>query len=127
MISRLNSACYAVRAVNAMLSRKSLRMLYFLYIHSIISYKIILGGNTPNSIKIFRMQKTKKSLRIINKSKKTDSCTELFKTVKILPLYSQYTFSFLYMVNNKYLFTKNVAVHNHNTRSANNFHLPITN
>jgi len=31
------------------------------------------------------------------------------------------------MVNNKYLFTKNVAVHNHNTRIANNFHLPITN
>ena len=38
LISRLNSACYAVRAVNAMLSRKALKMLYFSYVHSIISY-----------------------------------------------------------------------------------------
>jgi hypothetical protein len=31
------------------------------------------------------------------------------------------------MANNKHLFIKNLAVHNHNTRSANNFHPPITN
>ena len=29
LISRLNSACYAVRAVRTMLSRKALRMLFF--------------------------------------------------------------------------------------------------
>jgi hypothetical protein len=29
LISRLNSACYAIRAVNAMMSRKALRMFYF--------------------------------------------------------------------------------------------------
>ena len=31
------------------------------------------------------------------------------------------------MVNNKHLFTKNVALHNHDTRSANSFHRPISN
>ena len=56
LISRLNSACYAVRAVKPMLSRKVLRVLYFPYVHSIISYGIIFWSNTPNSIKIFRMQ-----------------------------------------------------------------------
>ena len=56
-ISSLNSACYAIRAVKAMLSRKALRMLHFSYVHSIISYGIIFGGNTPNSIKIFRIKK----------------------------------------------------------------------
>jgi len=30
-------------------------------------------------------------------------------------------------VNNKHLCTKNLEVHNHDTRSATNFHLPITN
>ena len=30
-------------------------------------------------------------------------------------------------MNNKHLFTKILEVHNHNTRSGNNFHLPITN
>ena len=57
LIPRRNSACYAIRAVNAMLSWKALRMLCFSYVHSIISYGIILGGNTLNSIKILRMQK----------------------------------------------------------------------
>jgi hypothetical protein len=64
----------------------------------------------------------------MNKVKKVDSCTEMFKSIKILPLYSQYIFSLLlYVVNNKHLFTRNLEVHNHDTRSAKNFHLPITN
>jgi hypothetical protein len=33
----------------------------------------------------------------------------------------------MYVVNSKHLFTRNLAHHNHNTRSAKNFHLPITN
>ena len=33
----------------------------------------------------------------------------------------------MYVVNKKHIFTRNLAVHNHNTRSAKNFHLPITN
>jgi hypothetical protein len=57
-----------------------------------------------------------------------DSCGELFKTMEILPLCSQYIFPLLmFVVNNTYLFTKNLTVHNHNTRSVNNFYLPITN
>jgi hypothetical protein len=43
LISRLNFACYAIRAVNAMLSSEALRMSYFSYVHSIISYGIIFG------------------------------------------------------------------------------------
>jgi len=31
------------------------------------------------------------------------------------------------VVNNKHLFTRNLDIHNHDTRSAMNFHLPITN
>jgi hypothetical protein len=57
-----------------------------------------------------------------------DSCRELFKSMKILPVYSQYIFSLLmYVVNNKHLFKRILEVHNHNTRSAKNFRLPITN
>ena len=108
-----------------MLSKKALRMLCFSRVHSIISYSIIFWGNTPNSIKIFRR---KKKLRILTNSKKMDSCRELFKTMEILPFSSQYIFSLLlYVMNSKHLLTKNSKVHNHYTRSANNFHLPITN
>jgi len=126
LISRFNSACNAIAAIKAVLSRKALRMLYFSYVYYIISYTIIFWGNTHNSIKIIRMQE--KIWRIITNLKKMDSCRELFKTIEILPfLYSVSIFTLLYMVNNKHLFTKNWEVHNHNTISANNFHPPITN
>ena len=45
-----------------------------------------------------------------------DSCREPFKTMEILPFYSEYIFSLLLnVVNNKHLFTKNLEVHNHDT------------
>ena len=57
-----------------------------------------------------------------------DSCRELFKAMEILRFYYQYIFPLLlYVANNKHLFTRNLEVHNHDTRSANNFHLPIIN
>jgi hypothetical protein len=51
LISRLNSACYDIRAANAMLWKKALRMLFYLYVHSIISHRIISWVNTPNKVK----------------------------------------------------------------------------
>ena len=126
LISRTNSAYYAIRAVTAMLPRKALRILHFSYVHSVIFYGIIFWCNTPNNIKIFRIQK-KKSIFIYN-SRKMDSCREMFKAMEILPFYSQYIFLLLlYVVNNKHLFRRKWDVHSHDTRSANNFHLPITN
>jgi len=48
--------------------------------------------------------------------------------MEILTFYSQQLFSLLlYVVKNKHLFTKNLEVHKHNIRSADNFHLPINN
>jgi hypothetical protein len=64
LIFRLNSACYAIRAVNVVLSRKAFRMLYFSYIHFVILCGIIFLGNMSNSVKIFRMPiKIKKCLK----------------------------------------------------------------
>jgi hypothetical protein len=43
----------------------------------------------------------------MNRSRKMDSSRELFKTMEILPFYSQYILSLLmYVVRNKHLFTK---------------------
>ena len=47
--------------------------------------------------------------------KKMDLCRELFITMEILPFYSRYKFSLLYVVNNEHLFTKNLDVHNQDT------------
>jgi hypothetical protein len=70
--------------------QETLRMIYFSYFHTVTAYGIIFWGNSPHSINIFRLQK--RVTRIITNSRSTDSCRELFKKLKILPLKSQYMY-----------------------------------
>jgi hypothetical protein len=54
--------------------------------------------------------------------------TQFIKEMEILPFYSQYIFSLsMYVVNNVHLFTKNMEIHSHNTRSASNLRVPVAN
>jgi biotin synthase-related radical SAM superfamily protein len=72
------------------MSPETLRKVYFAYIHSVMSYGIIFGGNQPYSDKIFKIKK--RVIRIITNSRMRDSCRELLKKLEILPLYSQYQY-----------------------------------
>jgi hypothetical protein len=87
MISKLNTACFLIQTLQAIMSQETLRMVCFAYVHSIMSYRIIFGGNQQHSEKIFKTQK--RVMRIITHSRARDSCRELFKKLEILPLYSQ--------------------------------------
>jgi len=40
------------------MSQETLGMVYFAYVHSVMSYGIIFGGNQPHSEKIFKIQKS---------------------------------------------------------------------
>jgi len=87
-----------------------LRMIYFSYVHSVITYGIIFWGNSHSSTTIFKIQK--RIIRIINNSGRHDSCCKLFKEIQILPLSSQYIFSILVFVNkNRELFLFNSDIH----------------
>jgi len=46
-MAKLHSACYAVRTVKAIQAQETLRIIYFSYIHSIMTYFIIFWGNSP--------------------------------------------------------------------------------
>jgi hypothetical protein len=86
IMSKLNTACFVIRMIQAIMSTETLRMVYFAYIHSIMSFGIIFGGNQPYS-EILKLQK--RVIRIITYSRTRDLCRELFKRLEILPLYSQ--------------------------------------
>jgi hypothetical protein len=88
LIPRLNRACFAIRSIKPFMSLNVLRSTYFLYAHSIISYGLIFWGNSTESDDVFKIQK--RIIRIITNSNKNASCRELFKTLNILPLQSQY-------------------------------------
>jgi len=44
MMSKLNTACFVIRTIQAIMSPETSRMVYFAYIHSIMSYGIVWGG-----------------------------------------------------------------------------------
>jgi len=83
----------------------TLKIIYYSYVHSIITYGIIFWGNSPHSTHIFKTQK--RIIRIMTKSRRRDSCTQLFKKLEILPLKSQYILStILFVVKNKVIYNK---------------------
>ena len=46
MMSKLNTGCFVIRMLQAIMSTETLRIVYFAYIHSIMSYGIIFGGKS---------------------------------------------------------------------------------
>jgi hypothetical protein len=64
-----------------------------------MTYGIIFWGNSTYNDNISRLQK--RITRIIKGVRARDSCGEVFKVVKLLPLTSQYIFSLALCVVNK--------------------------
>jgi len=126
IMSKLNTACFVIQTIQAVMSPDTLRMVYFAYIHSIMSYGVIFGGNQPYSDKIFKIQK--RAIRIFTGSRMRDSCRVLFKKLDILPLYSQYIFSIsIFVIKNKHLLYTNNQIHSIHTRFKTNLHPPTAN
>jgi hypothetical protein len=57
MIPKLNKATYVIRILKPLLSLEALKMVYFVTVHSIISYGIIFWGISTYSKIIFKTQK----------------------------------------------------------------------
>jgi hypothetical protein len=122
----MSSASYALRLIKYSLTIETIKIIYFVHIHTIMSYGIIFCGNTPSAEKVFLLQK--KIIRIFTNTRPRDSCKEIFKNIQIITLFSQYIYSIiLFIHNNKHLFTPNNEIHKYNTRNNNNLHSALTN
>jgi hypothetical protein len=105
------------------MTQESLKMIYFAYVHSVMSYGIIFCGNSIYSNLIFKIQKG--IIRIIMKARNRESCCPLFRQLNILLLYSQYIFSLLLFVfKNLGIFSFSSDVQSINTRQVSHLHLP---
>jgi len=70
----------------------------------------------------------KKMVGIMMGCRKEVSSRNLFRTLKILPLMSQYILSLMmFVIENKNQFTVNSEVHSINTRQHTNLHQPTSN
>jgi hypothetical protein len=54
---KLSQACYIVRVVKLFLSQDTLKIMYYAFFHSVMTYGIIFWGNSSHSDNIFRLQK----------------------------------------------------------------------
>jgi hypothetical protein len=108
------------------MSLNTLKTIYYYYFNVIINYGLPFWGNSPHSIKIFKMQN--RIIRIMIGCKNRFLCRNLFRRLEILPFVSQYILSLmLFVVKNKHLFTLNSENHTKSTSQFNNFYHPITN
>jgi hypothetical protein len=99
LTSKLNKACYAIRAIKLYMSLDVMKMIHYSYVHSVISYSIIFWGNSHLSGTIFKIKTI--IIRIITNAGRWDSCRQLYKQLQILPLPYLYILSLLVFVNKK--------------------------
>jgi hypothetical protein len=110
LIDKLNRSWFVIRSVKSILPLETLKMVYFSYVHSILTYAIIFWGNSSHSIKVFRIQK--RIIRVMTNSTKRASCRSMFKELGILPLRAQYILSIsMFIVANRELFTFTIYTH----------------
>lgn len=82
---KLSKICFALRILVKASSVESARTMYFAYFHSVLTYGIMVWGNSTKASQIFKLQK-----RAIAQVSQRSSCIPLFKILQILPLPSTY-------------------------------------
>jgi hypothetical protein len=126
LTTKLNKACFAIRAIKPFMSSKILKAVYYSYFHSIMSYDIIFWGSSTLTNNIFKIQK--RVIRIMDNKSNQYSCRQLFKQYQILTLPAQYILSLaMFVIKHKDSFPTNSSIHDLNTRHKFNLHLPLTN
>jgi len=96
ILPKLSVTCHAMRIIKPYMSLETLRMVYHSTFHSVISYCLPFCGTSPQSKRVFLMQK--RIIRIVLGRTRLASCRTLFKNLKILPLMSQYIFSIMMLI-----------------------------
>jgi hypothetical protein len=103
-----------MRVIKPIMSIDSLKSVYYSYFHSLVTYRIVLWGNSSYSLQIVRLQK--RIIRIMSGLRYRESCRNEFKNLKILPMQSEFIFYLLFVVNNVELYNTIARIHDVNTR-----------
>ena len=135
---KINSALYLINSAKHLLSKKSLKKLYFAMIHPHLLYCLPVYSfcSAKNISLLFKKQK--QCIRIINKAKYNAHTEPLFYENNILPLHdliNHQIMLFMHSLVYKYSpvdfdsFIPNALVSNHRQglRNDNDFHIPRSN
>jgi hypothetical protein len=89
--NKLCTACYMIRNIKPFMAVNTMKSTYYSYFNSVMTYGLIIWGNSSHADKVFKLQK--RVLRVIMECSYRESCRDLFKELIILPLKSQYILS----------------------------------
>jgi hypothetical protein len=122
--SKLNKAFYLMLMISQSVDFATLRMIYFAYVYSNINYGVIFWGASNNSLPIFYLQK--KIVRLMVRVGRRESCRQIFKDLKLLPLPCIYIFRTILYLHNKIGNHDTVGkLHTYNTRGRDVLSYPL--
>jgi hypothetical protein len=64
VIKKLSTACYMLRNIKPFIYTKILKMIYYSYFHSVVTYVLMYWGNSATVDRVLRMQK--RAVRLID-------------------------------------------------------------
>lgn len=114
--SVLSRKLYILRRLKSTVSQSTLITAYFGFIHSRLSYGILVWGHSCHTAKLFAIQR--KCIRIIANLKFRDDCRSYFKSLRIMTLPAVYIFNCLIHVKKNYNDFSSLD-HIYNTRHKN--------
>lgn len=125
VLTKVNSACCVIRYVRDQLSISSIKIFYYAYVYSIISYSIMFWYHSVDAQKIFIAQK--RIIRTMLNIPRRHSCSQHFKTLGIMTVPSIYIYNIaVYARKNISFFTRNNDIYDEmDTRGGSNLRIPM--
>jgi hypothetical protein len=106
VIKKLSTVCYMLRNIKPFVSTNILKIIYYSYFQSVLTYSSMYCGNSSSLDRVFRMKK--RAVRLMMGRSYRESCRDLFKALGILPLRSQYIYSLMmFVIKNREKFVTN--------------------
>lgn len=116
---------YCLRNLQKSVSSNVLKIVYFSFIHSYLSYAILVWGHAPQAERLFSLQR--RAVRIIGGIGYREDCREQFRKLKILTLPCLYILQCLIHIHtNIEDYSSHAEIHNYDTRSKANIYCDLT-
>lgn len=121
---KMTKGIYALKQIRDITSPQNLKEMYYAYVHSILSYGLMLWGNSTEYERVLKLQK--RAVRTLVGGKYRETCREHFKTLQILTSVSQYILEILkYVFRHRLLYKIVVCDNKRSVRRKNGTFLEI--
>jgi len=133
--TKISKGLGIINKTKRLFNQKTLITLYYSFIYPYLTYCIEIWGSAANTHLFPLLKLQKKFVRIATNSNYLAHTENLFSQLSILPLAKLYVYNvlvFMYKIDHRLLpsiftdmFTYNTEIHRYNTRSQNQFHIPL--